>query len=258
MEVNPFVGIRAIFFDLDDTLCGYWDASKAGLRRTFETHPVEGISAELAVRAWAKAFRQFAPGLKKTGWYETYLKEGGPTRTEQMRLALKEMGIEDEDLAQRLSETYLNERDSALKLFHDASETLVSLQKRFKLGLITNGPADIQRMEVETLGIGHHFDHILIEGELGRGKPLLEVFRHGEALMGSTPEQTLMVGNSYGHDIRGAINAGWKTIWIRRPSDVPPSHDGYETKPEEMPADGPQPDAIVNDLSQVMALLDFK
>lgn len=29
-------GVKAIYFDLDDTLCAYWDACKQGLRETFE------------------------------------------------------------------------------------------------------------------------------------------------------------------------------------------------------------------------------
>jgi putative hydrolase of the HAD superfamily len=140
-------------------------------------------------------------------------------------------------------------------LFDDALEVLTLLKSRFPLGLITNGPADIQRMEIETLGIAHLFEHILIEGELGEGKPKPSVFRQAETLMNASPSEILMIGNSYGHDVRAAMEAGWKAIWVRRPSDIPPSADGFEPKPEELPEDAPAPDAIVNDLSTILTLL---
>jgi putative hydrolase of the HAD superfamily len=121
------------------------------------------------------------------------------------------------------------------------------------LGLITNGPADIQRQEVNTLGIAHYFDHIWIEGEMGEGKPVTRVFERAVEAAGSTPETTLMVGNSYKHDVAAAINMGWSAIWIRRPSDVPPSA-GPEAKPEERPQDGPVPTRTISDLRE---LYDF-
>jgi putative hydrolase of the HAD superfamily len=250
-----FSSVKAIYFDLDDTLCGYWDASKAGLRRAFELEGPKGYTVEECVKAWATAFREFAPTLKHTGWYEGYLKEAEPTRTEQMRRMLLKFGIVDEGLAQRLSERYMTERDQALKLFEDAWEVVTTLRKRFPLGLITNGPADLQRMEVATLGLEPFFDPILIEGEMGEGKPKPAVFQRAADLMRCTPDQLLMVGNSYHHDVLPALEAGWKAIWIRRPSDVPPSSEHVDPKPEERPEHLPEPDAVINDLRSLLPLL---
>jgi putative hydrolase of the HAD superfamily len=247
--------VRVICFDLDDTLCTYWDASKAGLRKAFELHGPEGIPVEECMKAWAKAFREFAPSLKQTGWYEGYLKQAEPTRTEQMRLTLRELGIEDPAMAASLSQCYLQERDMALSLFPDALEVLDRLVARYPLGLITNGPADMQRMEIATLGIGHYFKVVLIEGELGYGKPHQDVFREAEAALGAHAEECVMIGNSYSHDIEAAINAGWKTIWVRRDSDVPPSAGDEQPKPEQIPAGHPEPDAIVGDLKSILDLL---
>jgi len=244
-------GVRGIYLDLDDTLCGYWDASKAGLRETFELHRPEGRSVEEMVEAWARAFRQFAPTLKKTGWYEGYLLRGEPTRTEQMRRTLAEVGVEDEARAQAMSETYMRRRDANLKLFPDATAVLDILKARYPLGLITNGPADIQRQEIGTLGIESYFAHVYIEGEMGEGKPLRTVFDRAASAMGLEPSQLLMVGNSFAHDITPAIEYGWHAIWVRRPSDVPPS----ATKGEEMPEGARTPDAVIGHLTELLDLL---
>lgn len=247
-------GVKGIYFDLDDTLCAYWDACKIALKRTFDVHAPEGWESDAAVRAWARAFRDFAPTLKQTGWYENYLLKGEPTRTEQMRRTLALMGVEDDAHAARLSQTYLQERDRALELFHDAVLVIESLRGHYPLGLITNGPADIQRMEVETLGLEQYFDHILIEGEMGEGKPLKSVFNRAASLMGFEPHEMLMVGNSYGHDIKAALQNGWHAVWISRESDVPPSAD-VEEKAPTLPAGDLQPDAVIFELSELLPLL---
>lgn len=252
--MGPFTSVEAIYFDLDDTLCAYWDASKAALRETFELHGPEGISAEDMVGHWATVFRRFSPTIKTSDWYKDYLKTGEPTRVEQMRMTLAEVGVEDIDRAQKLSCSYAELRNRNLKMFPDGMEILEWASSRFPLGLITNGPADVQRQEIATLKIERFFNHILIEGELGEGKPSPRVFRRAEEFMGKSAAQMLFVGNSYGHDVRPAIEAGWKTVWVRRPSDVPPSA-GKAATPEEPPKDSPAPNAIVSNLATLKELL---
>ena len=255
MSAAPFSNVKAIFFDLDDTLCQYWEAARAGLFQAFEQEGPPGYTAEEMVQHWAKAFRTFLKEVHDEDWYPRYLKQGEVTRTEQMRRTLAEIDIIDEDRANRLSLVYMRERDSRLKLFEDAVEVLDKLKGRYSLGLITNGPADVQRQEIATLQIEDYFDAILIEGEMGEGKPKPTVFRRAESCVQSKPEQTLFVGNSYAHDIRPAIDAGWKTAWIRRPSDIPPSAGTGGSAVELKPDDAPNPDATIGNLDELLILL---
>ncbi len=251
---DVFAPVRRIFFDLDDTLCGYWSASKAGLRRAFEDHAPEGYSPEEMVEHWAAAFREFSPTLKQTGWYETYLKRGEPTRTEQMRLTLERVGVDSTEHAERLSEAYAVHRDAHLQLFDDAISVLDALSEKYPIGLITNGPADIQRQEIATLGIGHYFDRFYIEGEQGRGKPLAPLFADITKEAGLEPHEIAMIGNSYAHDVQPAIEAGWVGVWIRRATDVPPSAKGKASVPEERPEGSPEPHATIGALSELLPL----
>jgi len=124
----------------------------------------------------------------------------------------------------------------------------------YPLGLMTNGPADVQRQEIATLKIEKYLSNILIEGELGVGKPHESVFARASQLVGIPPENLLFVGNSYHHDIAPAISFGWKTMWIRRSSDVPPSAGGRGA-PEELPPSAAKPHAVISDLREVIALL---
>ncbi len=247
--------IKAVFFDLDDTLCTYWDASKRALRETFEKHWPENHTPDQMVAEWAAAFRSFLPEIKTPAWYDTYLKSGETTRTEQMRRTLLRLEKEDPALAAQLSTTYGNLRNQYLELFPEAKEVLDKFRGRVPLGLITNGPADIQRQEIDTLGISDYFDHVFIEGEQGIGKPEPEVFKRAERAVGLPPSDLLFVGNSYLHDILPAIQAGWKTAWIRKVTDVPPSSNGKTSKPEEQPANTPPPDLTTADLRDIFPLV---
>ena len=240
-----FDGVKFIFFDLDDTLCAYWDASKSALIRTFEElGPVSTAPSEMS-KHWAASFREFAPTLKRTHWYEIYLQKAEPTRSELMRLTLLRVGIDDPAFARMLGDRYATLRDKALSLFDDAIPVLEQLKQYYGLGLMTNGPADMQRMEVATLGVAKYFDPILIEGEMGEGKPNASVFRLAEELSGFGASELAFVGNSYAHDIAPALEFGWRAVWVRRPSDVPPSHNGHNEAPEEIPSGGESPTAII-------------
>lgn len=252
--MSRFPSVKAVYFDLDDTLCAYWDAAKLALRRAFEQEGPPSVPVEAMVRHWASAFRHFSPTLKESTWYDTYLKCGEPTRTEQMRLALLEAGITDAARAKRMGDAYAVERDRALELFPGAIDVLENFSARFPLGLITNGPADVQRQEIVTLGIEKYFSHILIEGEMGEGKPLQSVLRRAERLVGFKAEQLLFVGNSYHHDLAPAIEAGWFTVWVKRDSDVAPSAHDNARPPELRPGDA-SPDAIITELPELLDLL---
>lgn len=248
--VPLFADVKGIYFDLDDTLCGYWDAAKAGLRRAFEQHPEHGQEVDVLLREWAVAFGAFIQTIGQTHWYEKYKQSGEITRAELMRRMLERVGIFDEELAHRLSHTYHVERQAALVLFPEALEVIQALHADFPLGLITNGPADIQRQEIQKLNIGLFFSHVFIEGEFGIGKPDPSIMQAAQNAMALEPHEILFVGNSFKHDVIPAQEAGWRTVWIRRPSDVSPS--SRTGVPEDMPEGATPPDLVIHDLRELL------
>jgi len=249
-QLRDFPDVEVIFFDLDDTLCAYWQAARTGLRRAFEDHAEHGIAPEELLQAWALSFTEFVETIGKTHWYQKYLESGDLTRAELMRRMLERVGIYDESLALQMSQTYYVERHAALELFPEAWEVLAVLSRSYDLGLITNGPTDIQRQEIQTLNIGQFFRHIFIEGEMGMGKPHPEVMALAQNAADVSPDHILFVGNSYKHDMLPAQEAGWRTAWIRRPTDVPPS--SRTGKPEELPDGATPPDVTITDLRELL------
>lgn len=245
-------GVKAVFFDLDDTLCAYWDAVRYGLKKTWSECGHEDIEPREFVQAWAKCFRAFCPSVKTSEWHAGYLVTGKPTRDHVMALTLEELDRPDEELAEILGNRYALARNEGLRLFEGAEALLASLVDRFPLGLITNGPADIQSSEVDVLGIRPYFQTILIEGEFGIGKPDQRIFCEAEARCGYSGTEVIFVGNSYAHDVIPAIEAGWRTIWVSQDSDVPPSAEGQNDAPERIPEGAPYPDAIARSVTEII------
>lgn len=229
--------IKAVYFDLDDTLCAYWDASRKALRQAIDEANLP-VATDDVVEAWRGVFPSFSKEIKTDRWYQHYLESGEVTRTEHIKRTLRLIGLDEGELADRISSRYAELRNSFLSLFPDAMPVLEVLQARFRLGLITNGPADVQRQEIDTLKIAHFFDQVLIEGEFKAGKPSPEIFDAARLFSECAADEMLFVGNAYEHDVQGAKRAGWRAIWLNRAA-------------EEDPRTEPRPDAIISNLYEL-------
>ena len=84
------------------------------------------------------------------------------------------------------------------------------------LGLMTNGPTHHQSAKIDALGLQRWIpsEHIFISEAVGCTKPDREIFAAAEKGMAQPVQEIYMVGDSYDKDILGAINAGWRTVWM--------------------------------------------
>lgn len=235
------MGIQAVLFDLDDTLL--WDdrsvkeAFQATCAVAAEAAAIDPLELEEAVRREARAlyesfetypftkqiginpfeglwarfsegeqeeFRKLeklAPGYRKAAWTN----------------GLKALGANDEALGFRLGETFAQERRARPIVYEETFEVLDELKGRVKLLLLTNGSPDLQREKISGVpGLASYFDHIVISGAFGEGKPAPSIFRHAMQLLGIEPEEGIMVGDKLTTDILGANGVGMKSVWINR------------------------------------------
>jgi HAD superfamily hydrolase (TIGR01549 family) len=105
---------------------------------------------------------------------------------------------------------------SRYPLYPDADELLVRLKPHYKLGIVTNGVAGLQRQKWHGCGLETWFDAVAISGELGIGKPNPGIFESIANDLEVPLETCLMVGDNSDRDVQGGINAGIKTVWIDR------------------------------------------
>ena len=87
-------------------------------------------------------------------------------------------------------------------------EVLDRVASPHPVGLITNGPSDIQRLKLEQSGLTGAFGREVISGELGIGKPEPSVFLGLLDGLGADPSASVMVGDSWERDVLGGLGAG--------------------------------------------------
>ena len=99
--------------------------------------------------------------------------------------ALERCGAADPGRAAAVAEDFATRRRAVMTLFPEAHDVLRALRARgLPLALVTNGDAREQRAKIERHALAPFFDAILIEGEMGVGKPEAVVYRRALDALG--------------------------------------------------------------------------
>ena len=87
-----------------------------------------------------------------------------------------------------------------------------------RLAILTAGESKHQWNKVDMLGLDRWFDRskIVVTGDTPYTKPDVRLCQMMESLLDLSPSDMWMIGDSYKHDITGAIDAGWHSLWINR------------------------------------------
>jgi putative hydrolase of the HAD superfamily len=232
------MSVKAVFFDLDDTLVVDEVVSREALMataaRAVETHGAEAERFVRDARRHAKTLWQAGPsfafcrGIGISAFECLWGKFEGDTpdlrqlrewsrayREQVFDATLRDQMIESPEGGHDLAETFSRERRKLQRLMPDARETLTRLSAKYTLALLTNGAPDLQREKIAASGLSGFFKAIAVSGEHGIGKPRPEIFHRLAAEAGVEPAEAVMVGNSLERDIAGAHNAGMVSIWIK-------------------------------------------
>jgi putative hydrolase of the HAD superfamily len=237
--------IKAIIFDLDDTLL--WDKKsvETAFRKTCEhaaqVHDLDQAELEEAVRLEARTLYETYDTYEFTrkiginpfeglwgtfddeGDYFQKMKEIIPVyRKEAWTKGLQRIGINDEELGSQLAELFPQERKNHPFLYDETFHMLDLLKDSYKLVLLTNGSPSLQQTKLEiTSELVPYFDQIIISGAFGIGKPDASIFQHVLAESGVTADEAIMVGDNLMTDILGASRVGMRSVWINRENKLP-------------------------------------
>lgn len=142
-------------------------------------------------------------------------------REEILYRAIRDCGFARPDaraLAKDAFGIFLDARHE-VEFFEGALDTLEALAQRYLLGALTNGNADIARLELDRF---FHFGYSA--ASVGVGKPAPKIFQAALARAGALPAQAVHVGDHLVDDIAGASGVGMHTIWINA-GDAPLPED---------------------------------
>jgi putative hydrolase of the HAD superfamily len=190
--------IKAVLFDLDDTLIDRAGGFVHMCRHWYRTLPADGRPDD-EDRFAARMAEWDRDGLAK---HEIY---GNLLRWWPGCFASVEAAI-DCHRTQIAPFTALDRRTRAL---------LVRLRReRIATAIVTNGTAASQRSKVRHWGLPDLVGAIVVSEEVGAAKPDPAIFRHALDAIGADPTSTLFVGDRPVADVFGARRLGMLTAWV--------------------------------------------
>ncbi len=236
---------RAVVFDLDDTLIVEVPFAMTSLREALATLPgvdpdASEVAALEAVRSvWTQsADHALAVALGFASWeglWSTFagnhpslagLEAWAPTyRTEAWRAVGAALDVDDADALQAAAATFEEAQRRGHPVIAGMHDVLDRVAARHPLGLITNGPSDIQRLKLGQSGLDGAFGWEVISGELGTGKPDPSVFLGLLEGLGADAAASVMVGDSWERDVLGGLGAGMSAVWIAEGRPLPEHRD---------------------------------
>ncbi|NGN84804.1 HAD family hydrolase [Arthrobacter silviterrae] len=204
--------MRAVLFDLDNTLFDHLTSARGGLDTFVRNFGVE-LTPELA-RSWTEIeqvnYDRFLSGEL------TFQQQ----RRERLRQFLPLSGIpnaNDATVLDDMFDVYLRSYEHAWTAFPDAVPTLQRLRgSGTRVGVVTNGSHEQQAKKIHRIGIEPLLDLFCSSEQMGHAKPARSAFILPCEKMGLSPSHVLYVGDNFRVDIEGARTAGLQAIHLDR------------------------------------------
>ncbi len=202
--------IRAVLFDLDDTLVDHHHASHAaiaGVRERFaELQAVElaALAAEHQ-RLLELLHHDVAMGARTPA----------EARVERYRRLFEFVGADPRyctaatELHRRLYQANRRAVDGALEL-------VVHLRERLRIAVVTNNTVAEQTEKLAAFGFAPHVDLLVTSEEVGAAKPDPRIFRVALERLECEAHEAVMIGDAWHADVLGAAGAGIRALWLNR------------------------------------------
>ena len=225
--------IEFLLLDLDDTILDFHKAERIAISKTIRQFGVEPTEEVLALYH----------NINK--WHWEQLELGKLTRAQVLEnrfgVLFSQLGLEAN--ATECARAYEKNLSIGHYFLPGAEEAVEALSKRYRLFLVSNGTASVQKGRMTSANLYRFFEEVFVSQEIGYNKPAKAYFDACFArIPGFDPKKAILVGDSLTSDILGGINAGVATVWVN-PAHLPARPDI-------------QPDYEIEYLHQLQDLLD--
>ncbi len=206
--------LRAVLFDLDDTLFDHRHCAREALAAVHRTH------ACFAGLPFDHFERQHAEHLEtlhlKVLAGETQIDEA---RVERFRRLFAAAGG-DERQAAAAAAKYRACYVAARQAVPGARALLTRLREHARIGVVSNNLLAEQREKMEQCGLDEYVDVLIVSEQAGMAKPDPRIFEIALARLDAAPQDALMIGDSWTADVEGARAAGIPAVWFN-PAGAP-------------------------------------
>lgn len=191
--------VKAVLFDLDNTLIDFWKMKKAASRAALDAMIRAGLRTDKR-KAWTVLNRLFDRyGIENQSIFDIFLKEvtGG------VDVRLLAAGVV----------AYRRAKELNMRPYPNVAATLRRLRRRgLKLAIVTDAPRFQAWSRLFGLGLEKYFDIVVALEDTGRKKPSIMPFKAALAKLCVRPEEAAMVGDSVDRDVAGARRLGMRTV----------------------------------------------
>ena len=211
--------IEFLLLDLDDTILDFHKAERIAIAKTFRDFGVDPTEEVL--------HRYHL--INKSCWER--LETGEWTREQvlvnRFDMLFAEVGVQADATA--CARAYEKNLSIGHYFLPGAQEAVDALSKKYRLFLVSNGTASVQKGRLTSANLYPYFEKVFVSQELGHNKPSIEYFEKAfDQIPDFDPKKAIIVGDSLTSDILGGIHAGIYTCWVN-PNHLP--------KREDIPAD---------------------
>ena len=194
LEVTHHIeGLKAIIFDMDDTLYGEKEYVRSGYREISKVIP----QVERAEEKLWQLFEEKKPAIDEL---------------------LKQEGLESEEIKKACLHAY-RYQDPGIHLYPGVEQLLKDLRAQgYLLGVITDGRPEGQRAKIKALGLENLVDEIIVTDEFGGAeyrKPNTIAFETMRKRLGVSYKQMCYVGDNINKDFIAPQQLGMRSIWFK-------------------------------------------
>jgi len=211
------VKVRAICFDLDNTLWDVWPVIMRAEQKMYDflSQRYPRVVANVTIEMMRSAREQTAAAYPQMRHDFTFL------RKQTLRDHAREFGYA-EAMAEEAFDAFIQARNE-VDLYADVLPALEQLRTRYRLFTASNGNADLGQ-----IGIAHFFERTVAARQVGALKPDPAIFRKVIEGTDLQAHEVVYVGDDPLLDVVGARGAGMQAIWIDRagaqwPSEIAPA-----------------------------------
>jgi HAD superfamily hydrolase (TIGR01549 family) len=204
--------VRAVLFDLDDTLFDHRHCARSALAGVRRLHPCFDTFDDARLEA---AHSQILEELHLdvlAGRLDI-----DAARIERFKRLYARAGMEaDRILAERTAATYRDHYIQARTTVPGAIPLLVAIREHARVVIVSNNLLAEQRAKLRDCGLDRYVDVLVVSEEVGVSKPDPRIFTTALDRAGVSASDAVMIGDSWANDIEGARRAGIPAVWFNR------------------------------------------
>lgn len=210
---------KKIFFDLDNTLFSHEYAFEKAIQDCFneiiEEWEEQGLEIpHISTEDWFDVFK-YHSDLYWTAYEQKKYTEQEYRRKRYLQ-TMNHFGLPaDEEEADQFHQKYYEKAINYVRPYPGLYTLLQFLkEQQVTIGVITNGKHKVQWAKYKKLKLYRYIEreHFLVSEDVGIEKPDRRIF---DLALGRTKAgEALFVGDTWEHDIIGALKAGWQAIYL--------------------------------------------